>query len=290
MAERVLKSPESMNNILDVDCFLERVDAVDEVILDFIDTTFIRPVGVVSFLATMERLAMLPVKHNLCFLLPKSEDVRIYLRQAGVFDAMREYCSFQGEQPEEIIPERPPVRPMVSCTHFRTDSEVEELGAKLEERFRTELFGIASILQPCYEIFSELAMNILYHAESKGGYVLAQRYNYSSGPVIDIAVADCGIGIRASLAKNPDIAPLNSDPDAISLALEEGVTSLNQSNRGYGLSHVTDRVNTAKDRIMVIRSGHGIMTLQGDGTVRSEVHDVYYPGTIVNVIIPCGTT
>ena len=287
MAEIVLKLPTEINDVRDVDCFLASVDPTNNrIVLDLKGTRFIRPVGIVSFLATLERMIKQAGGIKLELRLPLSEDVCVYLLQTGIFDLMREYVSFTGPQPEDMIPEQSPARPMVPCTRFRTESDIDALADQMEVRFQTEFMGLASLLQPCHEIFSELATNAVYHAESDGGYILAQQYNYSTGSVVDIAVADSGIGIRTSLSRNPDIGLVDSDSDAIKLALQEGVTSLMQSNRGYGLSHVTDDVIKVSGRQMVVRSGYGIIT-QGNGNTTQDEHHVYYPGTIVNVIIPC---
>jgi hypothetical protein len=58
-------------------------------------------------------------------------------------------------------------------------------------------------------------------------------------------------------------------------------------HRGYGLYQVQDRVNNAKDRSMSIRSGGGIITIRGDGSVQRQSPSISYPGVIVNVTIPC---
>ena len=52
------------------------------------------------------------------------------------------------------------------------------------------------------------------------------------------------------LQKNPDITYLSSDVDAIELALSEGVNSVQELYRGYGLSHVANNVKGADDRKM----------------------------------------
>ena len=206
---------------------------------------------------------------------------------AGVFHVMRDLVSIEGPQPEDIIPELPPVRPMVPCTHFDNEDDIERLANRMEERFQTELVGYGSILETCHTVFSELATNVANHAESAGGYVLAQQYNDGSGPKVEIAVADCGIGIQASLQRNRKYTEIPSDADAIELAIKEGVTSLEDHYRGYGLYHVTDNVKKNNDREMTIRSGHGTMKLQGDGAITKEDGSSLYSGTIVNVIIPC---
>ena len=238
-------------------------------------------------LATLERIATQGHEREIIFILPSDEEVRVYLRQAGIFEAMREYVTIRGDQPEDLVPERPPIRPMVSCTHFHTGDDVDRLAAEMEHRFSTDFLGHGTLLQPCYGIFSELAENVVFHAESDGGHVLTQQYNYRGGPVVDIAVADSGIGMLSSLSKNCEIGPLSSDSEAIMLALKEGVTSLSDSHRGYGLSYVAENVNAARDRSMTIRSGRGIITIQGDGTVQKADSETLYPGTIINVRIPC---
>ena len=56
------------------------------------------------------------------------------------------------------------------------------------------------------------------------------------------AVADGGIGIRASLLKNPDHAEkVQNDWQAIQYALEENI-SVRGNTRGLGLSHIVELV------------------------------------------------
>ena len=257
-----MRVPQNVNTVYDIDFLLDPEVQEDSAVIDLTPITFIRPVGVVGLLAAIERIAKRRDVPKIDIHLPSNPDVRAYLRQAGVFDVMREYVSFQGLQPEDVIPQQVHERLMVPCTHFLKESDIDELSGQMEDLFYTEFLGYASLLQPCHEIFSELATNVVYHAESGGGYVLAQQYNFSSGSVVDIAVADCGIGIRASLQKNPDITYLSSDVDAIELALSEGVTSVQELYRGYGLSHVANNVKGADDRKMTIRSGMGILVDQ----------------------------
>ena len=236
-----MRTPQQINTVRDID-FLWGFETTGKEVVDLGPIEFIKPVGVVALLAIIERLTRRSDMPKMAIQLPENPDVQEYLRLAGVFDAMREHVVFEGRQPEEMIAKIQPVRPMVPCTHFTNESDIDNLAERMEAQFLTELAGYASLLQTCHEIFSELAANVVYHAESDGGYVLAQQYNYSSGPVVEIAVADCGIGIRASLQKNPSHSMISSDLQAIERSLLEGVSSLKDSHRGYGLHHVTDDV------------------------------------------------
>lgn len=74
----------------------------------------------------------------------------------------------------------------------------------------------------------------VFHAESSvGGYVVAQGWRRR--PEIEIAIVDPGVGIRASLTKNPAYADIDNDLHAITTAVQqrgEGVCQIN------GVSHV----------------------------------------------------
>ena len=176
---------------------------------------------------------------------------------------------------------------MVPCTHFQEEAEVDRLASEMETRFDTEFLGYASLLGTIETIFCELATNVVYHASSNGGYVLAQQYKQRDGTVVDVAVADTGIGIRESLRSNPDNPTLTSDTDALELATKEGVSSLRDAHRGFGLSHVTYDLKTDDRRIMTMRSGMGRLVVQGNGKVIKIERAPAYPGTIVSVTIPC---
>ena len=281
----VLRAPYRFDTAYEIDFLLDSTVS-GKVVIDLSATNFIKPVGVVAILATLARLRTQSDVPGICLQLPRDQSVQSYLRMAGVFDVMREYGEFQGMQPEEVIPERNPVRPMVPCTHFHTSYDVEQLANRMEERFQTERIGPTSLLQTCNVAFSELAENVVHHAESHGGFVLAQQYNYMSGPMVEIAIADCGIGIRSSLQKNPAHSEINSDIDAVELAISEGVSSFEDRHRGYGLYHIRDDLKK-RGRLMTIRSGQGILSIRGDGEAKATHHPVAYSGTIVNVIIPC---
>ena len=283
-----LKAPKTITTIDDID-FLQAIQAGRDTVIDLGSVNFIKPVGVVALLATLERLTSQLGKigiSKMTLKLPENLEVQEYLRLSGVFGVMRDLISFGDPQPEDVIPERPPVRPMVPCSHFGSEHDIDQLANQMEECFRTEpVYG--SIFETCHTAFSELATNVVNHAESEGGYVLAQQYNYRSGPKVEIAVADCGIGIQASLQKNHKHTSVLSDSDAIELAIKEGVSSLEDRHRGYGLYHVTGDVKKNNDREMTIRSGHGTMTLQGNGYIHKTNDLPIYSGTIVSVIVPC---
>ena len=281
-----LKAPARINSIDDID-FLQAIEATRDNVIDFGPVEFIKPVGVVAFLATLDRLTKQLNERHLTFKLPESPSVREYLRLSGVFDVLRGIIPFGSVQPEDVVPRLPLLIAIVPCKYFASEDDIEQLANQMEEDFETVLPGRGSILETCHTAFSEIATNVIYHAESGGGYVLAQQCNYRTGPMVEIAVADCGIGIQASLQKNSKYAHILSDADAIELATKEGTSSLEDRYRGYGLHHVLYDVKRNNNRKMSIRSGHGTITLQGNGNVIKRDNLPNYPGTILNVTIPC---
>ncbi len=278
-----------IEDIQQIDFFLG-IEEKRERIIDLSHLRFIRPVGIVALLTTLERFGDPSSGPQIELLLPNGPTVRRYLARAGVYEVMKEQGWVREDQDDwqEIV--GPGVRLMVPCTRFRDESDVERLAAQMETLFHTEFRGYGSLLGALETIFGELATNVVYHADSEGGYVLAQQYNYQTGPIVEVAVADCGIGIRESLRKNPDNLSVGSDADFIESATREGVSSIRDSYRGYGFHHVTFDLQKDERREMTIRSGTGRITIQGNGTVRKADGGMRYSGTIVSVTVPCEET
>ena len=276
-----------ISTVYDVDRFIAQINGQTDWVADFSATTFTRPAGMVGLLAVMERICRAGDDRKIALILPQSKAVRTYWRLAGIMDALGEFCDFEEvAETDSSLPEYNPVEPIVSCFHFRNEPDIDRLSDEMYLKFDSVLSGYSSLFDGCYEIFSELTINALFHAESNGGFVLAQKYDYDSGPAIEIAVADPGIGIRNSLSKNSELAGIDRDSSAIRKAMEEGVTSVSHSHRGYGFVHLAHNVQLEQSRRMIIRSGNGIIILSGDGEIREEDTAVEYPGTVVNVTIP----
>ena len=285
-SRHTLTAPGAVSTVYDIDAFSCLTTGEDAPALDFSSTTFTRPVGMVGLLALMDRMRRQGNGREIPLVLPRRPEVRVYWRLAGIMDALREFCVWPEAEAEESLSEYNPVTPIVPCTHFRNEQDVEIMSEKMERNFATTLSGYASLLDQCSEVFIELTTNVLYHAESNGGFVLAQQYNYDTGPAVEIAVADSGMGIRESLTKNSELTGIDSDRAAVKKALDEGVTSAGSKHRGFGLAHVVNDVRQESARLMAIRSGDGTIVISGDGETQEMDTTVRFPGTIINVTIP----
>lgn len=91
-----------------------------------------------------------------------------------------------------------------------------------------------------YVCLCELAENVLHHADSpSGGYAVAQGYPKKGK--FEVGIVDLGIGVPASLRKNPSYAHLDDDLEATKTALEVGV-NINEVYKA--LEHADDGSRT----------------------------------------------
>jgi hypothetical protein len=103
------------------------------------------------------------------------------------------------------------------------------------------------------KMLGELLDNAVTHAESGTGAFAAAQVYVQRGD-LELAVADCGIGVRSHLSRNPDFRNLTA-PQALKSALQPGVSGTSES-RGNGLS---DLLRSASDYggTMLLRSDDG---------------------------------
>jgi anti-sigma regulatory factor (Ser/Thr protein kinase) len=110
----------------------------------------------------------------------------------------------------------------------------------------------------------ELLRNVLEHAESPDGAIVAAQYSQKSN-TIRIGICDTGIGIRKSMASTWP-GRTRTDIDAIKWALVPGVsgttlsTSGNDINGGAGL-FITKSISMLTRNYFVIYSGTGVYRL-----------------------------
>lgn len=117
--------------------------------------------------------------------------------------------------------------------------------------------GVLEALEWClYEVLD----NVMQHAQSGEGFVMMQLHPQSHR--LAVAVADTGLGVHRSLAMSETYKPPTAF-DALTLAIEEGVTRdkvANQGNGLFGLFRIIEQNNGS----LTMRSGRGRMRLQGD--------------------------
>ena len=130
-----------------------------------------------------------------------------------------------------------------------------------------------SVLQALSYCFYEVLDNVLTHSEKFCGTII-MRY-VARQEMIQVLVADDGIGVRASLAQNVVFKEL-SEADALMRCIEEKVTD--GKGMGFGLYSTARLIKNVGIRL-VIHSGHSMMTYDGQ-EMRTEQVD-FWQGTLV---------
>ncbi len=144
---------------------------------------------------------------------------------------------------------------------FSNSDQVHTLVNGLLANIRTAIECEPGVIDACTWGLNEIMDNVIQHSESDCGFIMAAVHKKTK--YISICIFDYGIGIYKSLKNSGNHKP-KSAPDAISLAVQEGVTrdkSVGQGNGMWGLYNIVN-LNTG---IMTIISGKGGLGLnKGD--------------------------
>ena len=157
---------------------------------------------------------------------------------------------------------------ILPITRFDSIDDVESLANGIE---LTHPIGPANVWNEMPGIFYELALNGVQHSQSAAGcYVVLEYATFAPSVVVyAVGVADCGIGIPASLRKNPDFAHIMDDAETIARATELNVTGTGDSARGVGLNHVMQMVKNLCGNFVLI-SGAGYLNIVNGLMVTKE--------------------
>lgn len=253
----------------------------DQVDIDLRDCEFVRAAAVLWCL-----IYPLLWKHrgsNCRLLVPSNLGVCIYLKSMGLFHILNENGI---DADDRGVYDRPDPQLILPLTRFETESQVEALINVAYDALQKSGLGAANLYPIVSEVFAELAMNAVQHAESPiGAYGFLQFYRFEAGQRFVFGVADDGIGIKRSLEKNPehrDRVPY--DWDAIELAAQERISGTGDKARGIGLFGVAEDMRRA-GRQLIIHSGIELLQISED--MKSEALKTrLFPGTLAYASIP----
>ncbi|MXZ91246.1 MAG: hypothetical protein F4Z05_07190 [Chloroflexi bacterium] len=149
-------------------------------------------------------------------------------------------------------------------TRFQSVDDVEQIANNLE---LASGLGLTGPLVEMVGVFYELALNAVEHSQWAGGYYVTRADNNIVGSVEHtVGIADCGIGIPASLRRNSAFADVLNDPDAIALATDLHVTGTGEAHRGIGLDHVMNVVKSLSGSLTIISAG-GSLNVEPGGAI-----------------------
>lgn len=253
-----------------------------EVVVDLRSVEFLRPAA--ALWCTVYPLLAMQAGSQCRLLVPLNFGVSVYLKSIGLFELLKNHAV---ELDDRDIPETTSSRQViVPLTRFDSETEAENLANRAMEALKDTGVGAANIYPLVSEVFGELAVNAVQHAESPiGAYGLIQFYALREGEYFVCCVADGGIGVRSSLERNPALrAQVAYDWDALEMAIGERVSGTGDSHRGIGLFGVAEDMREPR-RLLIIHSGLGVLSVNSDSDGKAKRQNLF-PGTLAYVAIP----
>ena len=173
----------------------------------------------------------------------------------------------------------------LESTGFSTFREAQSLADTLEENLRSIGLGSPNVRAELVETFSEIVNNAAEHGMTpEGAHAHVRHMPHRRGTTFDVAVADEGPGIRATLANNPGLDVPGSDAEAILLATQELVSGTGEPTRGIGLWMTVPQMRRPGRKIMM-HWGAGLLVMRRDG--EPELRETYpRHGVLVRLTIP----
>ena len=139
------------------------------------------------------------------------------------------------------------------------------------------------------EVLSELSSNVLDHAQSEfGGVVATQTYKSmrSGTSYLVMSIGDMGIGVRASIGANEKLHDrLESDSQALGIAVQTGNSRFETGGRGGGLPRVVEIARRYGGSV-ALRSGTGALAFHGDSQERRVFDTAPQVGTQLRIMLP----
>lgn len=257
--------------------------------LDLSGITFVDPFGLIGTTLLLWDLPpdQLPARLVLPTAKPSDYNPLPYLYRMGFFDAVKDIVTFEGEWEHLKSYQRWDRNLLLEMTRVRTVEDINAIMDKTASILEDIGYSAVGATQFC-EVISELCSNIVLHSHAeREGLAVAQTYQRRSGErFVVLAIGDVGIGIRQSLAMNPRHGKaLESDTLAIFRALQPGVSRLEETGHGGGLTRVLQIVLRYTGRLD-LRSGTGHVYIKGEDRRGHKFHVAPFPGTQIRIALP----
>jgi anti-sigma regulatory factor (Ser/Thr protein kinase) len=255
-------------------------------------TEWASPYGLVGLLAAGQAARASGAEPPL-LTVPTSPDVLGYWSRAGFFSAARELFEIHGKVPRGQPAADSDV--LLPVTAVRAAEDVHDVVGHIQQRATAILSSELGIDPKATMGFamalSEACQNIVEHAGT-GGWVAVQSYHWRrrlARRVVVIAVADAGVGFRASLEPTHGrrFGDRWEDATALEAALIQGVSRFRDPGRGQGLKGIRNYVSRWDGKI-AIRSGTARIAIvpSWDDDVPLAEGLPPFPGSQVLLIIP----
>ncbi len=288
MATLEIRAPRQFNHTGDLPEYQVRNDPRNQdfdwesVRIDLSSCDFVRPPAVLW--CTIYSLLVAEKGIPCELVVPSRHNVATYLNDLGMFAVLRD--AGVGINHLEI-PNTERWQLVLPLTRLRSISEVEDLENSLMENLERRDLSSTNLHADVTVVFAELGNNAVEHAQSPiDAYGLVQFYDWYPHPRFVCAVADGGIGIRASLRKNPEYSGnALTDWGAIEYSIQENTSGTSDRTRGMGLHHIANDI-LPPNRELNINSDSGFLHTDGKTLQTSSRRGNLFPGTSAFINVP----
>ena len=256
---------------------------IDDVYLDLRGLESIRPGALTALAAHAFRVSQ--AGHQVHVRMPSNSDCCDYLETVSGFCWFLENLNVRFEGKRCSGDYMYEMNDTILSMTIVTEADVLRVTEEVYEGFgRTGTVQSNVLLDEIFEGLWEPADNAIEHAQSDIGVVcLAQTWRSRNGRFAEVAVADAGVGIWATLRRR--YPELSSHQEAIEKAMEEGVSGLDDPERGLGLARTHEVSIAGLDRRLMIVSGDGRLVATPHGTSFATLTN-RWSGTLVSLHFP----
>jgi anti-sigma regulatory factor (Ser/Thr protein kinase) len=250
------------------------VAGFDDLILDFTDCQTASPGCMLPICASMSSLRA--SHHSTDIRLPSSDRLRRLFVNANWAHLI---------SPRTFDPATRVIAGQMPATRFATAEDQQASVNRLIDALLSNTSGFSrKEFQAIEWVLNEITDNVLNHAQSTiGGFVQLSVLERAQR-VVELVVADPGVGIPDSLRST---RPGLTDIDALDLAIREGVTRDTTVGQGNGLFGTFQICEKSAGRLR-IDSGHGSLTFSVDGGVHLRSEGVPMEGTVIDAQVGLG--
>jgi hypothetical protein len=243
------------------------------ILLDFSRSRFLKPYHIAPLACLIHEY------QNKGFIVRLSKIPKLIKDYLDSFD-FDQFCH-TGQSTNTFVPTDTKTFPLWHIVEPRKEFYIIEVQKYFENNHFSgqDLFVLGNSL-------AELMNNIFDHALSKiPGYTFTQLNTRSSQ--IITCVCDFGIGIPTSVNKflKSTGNPILTNDLALTKALERNFSTLTRPhNRGFGWNNIFERLQSQNNKLLIV-SNNALYLMQHDGTIKSQLLNSNFPGTLVVIYL-----
>ncbi len=253
---------------------------------DLCGLRFISAAAMVQIAAACHALARLGYTPSI---FTNDNRVLSYLARMGFISLVQEFVRFEPRyedifsQPPEI--ERYESQLLIELTRLENLEAVEFVADKVIEVLRLRLRYRTTEAYDAAIAVSEATQNTFEHGTDTCGLFTMHVYGQGQNRRLEIAIADYGSGLAATLRNNPALGEITTDRIALRRSVKLGVSQFQDQTRGNGLYRLTELTHKYHGTLQ-IRSGSAVLRITPQNPTGRTIPVTRMPGVQITLHLP----